>query len=157
MKRRGPRLQSGYSGILKIEQSCCVRVKGGRKVQGHMLFLLAMKQDDLIKSSAKFYMSWTKLLPLRGGSKSYRYIPSWHIIHRFNAQSYSSKLSCKLRSQSHCVLYVNNLNLFYFFVHFVFWSYLEIFCGTATTIVCNPHDNSSEEWQHKETNSISAC
>lgn len=45
--------------------------RGGKKVQDHMLFLLAVKQDDLIKSSAKFYMSGTKLLLLREGSKSY--------------------------------------------------------------------------------------
>jgi len=45
--------------------------EGGRKVQDHMLFLLDVKQDDLIKSSAKFYMSLTKLLLLRDGSKSY--------------------------------------------------------------------------------------
>lgn len=44
---------------------------GVKKVQDHMLFLLAVKQDDLIKSSAKFYMSGTKLLLLREGSKSY--------------------------------------------------------------------------------------
>lgn len=31
--------------------------------QDHMLFLLAEKQDDLIRSSAKFYTSETKLLP----------------------------------------------------------------------------------------------
>lgn len=42
-----------------------------KKVQDHMLFLLAVKRDDLIKSSAKFYMSGTKLLLLREGSKSY--------------------------------------------------------------------------------------
>lgn len=45
--------------------------EGGKKVRDHMLFLLAVKQDDLIKSSAKFYMSGTKLLLLREGSKSY--------------------------------------------------------------------------------------
>lgn len=39
--------------------------------EDHMLFLLAVKRDDLIKSSAKFYMSGTKLLLLREGSKSY--------------------------------------------------------------------------------------
>lgn len=54
-----------------------VKVGGGggerekKKVQDHMLFLLAVKRDDLIKSSAKFYMSGTKLLLLREGSKSY--------------------------------------------------------------------------------------
>lgn len=65
--------------MLKIEQSYCMRVKVGgggergkkKKVQDHMLFLLAVKRDDLIKSSAKFYMSGTKLLLLREGSKSY--------------------------------------------------------------------------------------
>lgn len=31
-------------------------------MQDHMLFLLAEKQDDLIRSSAKFYTSETKLL-----------------------------------------------------------------------------------------------
>lgn len=43
-------------------------------MQDHMLFLLDAKQDDLIKSSAKFYMSGTKLLLLREGSKSYCYL-----------------------------------------------------------------------------------
>lgn len=53
----------------RTEQLCVS--EGGKKVQDHMLFLLAVKQDDLIKSSAKFYMSGTKLLLLREGSKSY--------------------------------------------------------------------------------------
>lgn len=71
VRRRGLQLQSWFSGILKIEQSYCMWVKRGKKVQDHMLFLLAVKQDDLIKSSVKFYMSGTKLLLLREGSKSY--------------------------------------------------------------------------------------
>lgn len=37
---------------------------GEKKVQNHMFYLLAVKQDDLIKSSAKFYISGTKLLLL---------------------------------------------------------------------------------------------
>lgn len=40
-------------------------------MQDHMLFLLAVKQDDLIKSRAKFYMSGTKLLLLRECSNLY--------------------------------------------------------------------------------------
>ena len=44
---------------------------GRRKVHDHMLFLLAVNLDDLIKSSARFYMSGTKLLLLREGSESY--------------------------------------------------------------------------------------
>lgn len=44
---------------------------GEKEVQNHMFFLLAVKQDDLIKSNAKFYISGTKLLLLWEGWNSY--------------------------------------------------------------------------------------
>lgn len=71
VQRRGRRLQSRYLQILKIERSRVSEGRGAeRKVRDHMLFLLALKQDDLIKSSATCYMSRTKLLLLRGDSRS---------------------------------------------------------------------------------------
>lgn len=44
--------------------------EGEEGMQDHMLFLLAEKQDDLIRSSAEFYTSETKLLLPKGGSHS---------------------------------------------------------------------------------------
>ena len=64
-----------------------VSEEGRGKVQDHMLFLLAVKQDDLIKSSAKFYMSGTKLLLLRERFKVRLVaISFWHRIHYISSE-----------------------------------------------------------------------